>query len=352
MSVFTGATQRDSQAVQSTASRLRLHGDTLYEVSDQAGSGGALYVIDATDPVDIVLLGQLGPYNSLLKHARCPSERLGDIVCVVAHNDGNGRLACVNVADPAAPAIVGSVLGNSPFFGVQDCFRSGNTVFSVGNNLTATNVADPAAPSVISVLSINFGRSIVPIGGGYAAISSDSGPYSVKIINISNPGAMSIVATLVLPSSFQMSSGLAKHPTAAIVYCAVTPIGGTGGGLLAIDVSTVTAPAVVYSETLATANDCVVTSDGLGLVLGGLNTLRFYDLATPSSPSLSGKWHRDDDPVGVNQNILDPGAARMMALKASNDRHLYVKGDATKVVAFDLVPKPKAGWVVGAVAIG
>lgn len=344
---YTGATQVDFLAVTATASRLRIDGNTIYQVSDQAGSGGEFNIIDATDPTNLVLLGRLGPYDGDFKHLRCPSEKVGNHVWLLAHHDGVGKLGCVDVSNPAAITKLGFVTGNPAFFGAQDCTRIANTIFTIGNQLTAVNVADPAAPSIYSSLD-QSGRSVVFIGGGHLAVSYGD-PAKVATINANNPSAMAVAGEVAVPAGFQRTNGLAKHPTQALVYCAVTAIGGTGGGLLVIDVATVTAPTVVYSEALTTMADCVVTADGKGLIVGGQNTLRFYDLApNPASPVLTGTWTRDQDPPGVNKDLLDPGAGRMLALKASNERHLFAKGDNATVLAYDLVPLMRiVGWRVG-----
>lgn len=343
----TGITQIHWADVATDSKSLRIAGTMLYSVSGTAADG-TFTVIDITDPANLVVRGTIVGAAALV-NARSVTERSGDIVCVVGHQ----TLACINVANPAAPAIVGSLTADS-YFGENACTRVGDLVFSVGNNLTATNVANPAAPSlagnVDTALGTGVARGVLSLGGGLVAVTvSTSSPYHVGIYNVANPAAMALVGSVALDPSLSQNHGLARHPTLSLLYVPCTGLSdGTGRGLAVVDFSTPAAPVVSWFTGNPTAplRDCKVTADATTLLVGGLNVIRIYDLAAPAAPSFVAQYHRDDQVAPLDKNLLDSQAFPVSF--AINDTHAFGVGDAIRVVSFAL--KLTAGWQVGSVA--
>lgn len=341
----TGATQVHWADIVANSRSLRIAGTILYSLSG-TNLDGAFTVIDIADPANLVVLGTIAP-TATLKEARSITERSGDIVCAVGHQ----TFACINVANPAAPAIVGSLTANSSYFGEIGCTRIGDHVCSVGNNLTATNVGVPSAPVVSSDLATaDIGNMVLALGGGLVAVTLGSAsPYRVGIYNVSNPLLMSEVGTVALDPSLTNPYGLARHPTLSLLYVPCAGLNdGTGRGLAVVDFSAPAAPVVRWFETTALhpLKDCKVTADATSLVVGGLNVIRFYDLAAAAAPSFVAQYQRDDQPMPLNKNLLDGNA--FPASFAINDTHAFGVGDANRVVSFALkVVAAAAGWPGG-----
>lgn len=344
----TGATQVHWADIATDSKSLRIAGTMLYALSGTA-QDGTFTVVDIADPANLVVRGTIVGAAALV-NARGVTERTGDIVCVVGHE----TFACINVANPAAPAIVGSLVANNSYFGEVSCTRIGDHVFSVGNNLTATNVANPAAPAVVSNVDTAIGngmaRGVLDLGGGLVAVTvSTSSPYYVGIYNVANPAAMALVGSVALDPSLSWHYGMARHPTLSLLYVPCAGLSdGTGRGLAVVDFSTPAAPVVRWFETTALhpLKDCKVTADATSLVVGGLNVIRFYDLAAPAAPSFVAQYQRDDQPMPLNKNLLDGNAYPVSF--AINDTHAFGVGDAIRVVSFVLkVVAAAGGWPGG-----
>jgi hypothetical protein len=341
-------TQVGSVTVDSDARSLRVDGDEAYLVSGSSTDGG-FSVLDVTDPASMSVLGSIA-LTSTLRDLRGVSQRSGDIVCCVGHNNGNGIVACIDVSNPAAPSIAGSFT-SSNYFGEADCVRVGDTVFSAGNNLSAANVATPSSPTHTSSLAmpVDIGVAIDDLGSDLLAVIETGVPPYFRVADVSNPSSMSFIGVVSL-GSLRTPRGTAKHPTADVAYVACAGSAGSGRGFAAVDVSTPTAPSVAHTETTASyeLRDCVVTADGSSLLVGGTNVILVYDVSTPTSPTLVYTYLRDDQPSPNNKNTLDSQAfPTAMALKAG-DGALVAVGDAGRVVGFVLAQL--GGWQVGSVA--
>ena len=184
-------------------------------------------------------------------------------------------LQVVDISDPMAPGIVGSVsLPDSS----TDLAISGSHVYYVGyaTGLYIVDVSDPSAPFVAGSIDMPYGTSVA-VSGAYAYVGNEL--EGLRIINISDPADPRIVGTLA-----GMSPISAVAVSGSYAYLA---------GLLdfkVADISDPASPRIVGSTDLAHyGNDMVVVGSYAYLATGNHSPkgggLDVIDISNPSAPA-------------------------------------------------------------------
>ena len=125
---------------------------------------------------------------------------LGDYAYVAAA--GGDSLAVVDVSDPSAPTIVGTLALDNFFL---DLFVSGryayviiNDFAGIINDLRVIDISNPALPTTVGTLNIDGdGLNGLFVSGRYAYVI-DGSSDDLKVIDISNPSLPAIVGTVGL----------------------------------------------------------------------------------------------------------------------------------------------------------
>ena len=108
--------------------------------------------------------------------------------------DRSAGFKIINIANPAAPVLVGSLIsGSDCAYGVQVV---GNYAYVAFGGLKIVNISHPAAPVLTGSIFMRSGY--VFIAGGYAYVPDDTN--GLKIINIANPAAPVLVGSIGLGS--------------------------------------------------------------------------------------------------------------------------------------------------------
>ncbi len=246
---------------------------TMAYVAD--GLSGLL-VIDVSNPAAPVILG------SVVTPGTARGVAVSGTVAYVA--DVNFGLQVIDVSNPAAPAILGSV--GMPDF-ARDVAVSGSVAYVADFNfgLQVIDVSNPAAPAILGSV-ITPGRALgVAVSGTVAYVADDQS--GLLVIDVSNPAAPVILGSVVTPGT---ARGVAVSGTVAYVA-------DTESGLQVIDVSNPAAPAILGSvNTPGTARGVAVSGTVRGVAVSGTvayvadseSGLQVIDVSNPAAPAILG----------------------------------------------------------------
>lgn len=268
------------------ALKLAVAGNYVYMIL--AGGTPDFVIIDISNPASPTILGSLSlpdvPQNIAVS---------GDFAYVSSQGD-NQELQIINISNPNAPVLSGTynALGTANATGV---FAVGTTVYllrisSFANEFLIINASVASSPTLVGSLNLgDSGREVV-ISGSFAYIAGGHNTQEFQVVDISNPAAPSLTASLNL---------LGTADALTIIHFGSTAIVGQGGLLRVIDVTNPAAP--VLSATLGlggTINDLALYSVDNSLVFAGTNNttaefqvINVSNLVSPilqSSANLSG----------------------------------------------------------------
>lgn len=116
----------------------------------------------------------------------------------VSSDDNAQELQIINITNPAAPSLAGTydaVANNN----ANTVFVSGNYAY-LGRTNTGTeqdflivNISNPALPTLTGTLNTGATSFEIIVAGNYAYIASSADTQELKIVNISNPATPSVV---------------------------------------------------------------------------------------------------------------------------------------------------------------
>jgi hypothetical protein len=240
-------------------------GNTAYLASPDVNAAtkrGGLYTIDVTTPTaPRMITNTVGAYDNW---AVGVSGTLGAVA-------GNSLgLKIVNVGNPAAPRVVGSLAGTIK--GVAVAGQYAYAVVVVPGNparieLSTVDLRNPAVPAIVGRVVLP-GASGVQVVGSYAYVSAVQA--GLQVVDISVPTAPRIVGKLDTAGNAQavsVSNGYAYVADETAVRV--------------IDVRTPTKP--VLRASVATPATAIVASGTRLLAVGGLQ-LKVMDIANPAAP--------------------------------------------------------------------
>lgn len=234
-------------------------------------SATSLIVADVvTNPATPAIIGTLA----------IPGIRGIAVIGTTAYVTDGSNLKIVDVANPAAPAITGSVVINAVAGGSANSVAiSGAYAYVMdGINLTVVNIANPAAPMIAATLPIK------PVGGvpgaGMIAISGTTAYVTDRVssltaVNIATPTAPVISATIATNS--------APHQLAIsgnYVYVQ------TGVGADIVNFTVPTGPVIAGNVPVSGA--VAVNGSYLYMCGGVQGGAKFFDISVPASPKLMG----------------------------------------------------------------
>lgn len=165
-----------------------------------------LSIIDISNPAIPALVGTFSPVQMGLDSPTFIGRayKYGDYCYIASLDtkgtpiDANEALVIVDVTNPAAPTLKGSISGLANFLGGRAAFPSGNYCFyasSFNNTLTIIDISNPAAPTFKSKLS--NADILGPVGvwkeGNYCYLI---GPSRFTIIDVSNASAPVVISHL------------------------------------------------------------------------------------------------------------------------------------------------------------
>jgi hypothetical protein len=166
-----------------------------------------LFVFDISDPANITLVGQI-PNDDNIGFQSAPNMmwKRGDYLFTVGEDRSFfvGRLIVIDVSDPANPFTAYTLVNDSAFDSSSEAGLLDDNILYITNNqrLTAVNINNPLAPAIVGTLTssqLGFPWDISK-GGDHIYVVNG---VAVRRVNVANPTAMSIDLsyTASLPST-------------------------------------------------------------------------------------------------------------------------------------------------------
>jgi hypothetical protein len=247
----------------------------------------------------------------------------------VVNYDGNS-LQVVDVSQPAAPAVVGSVRtqGGSKSVAVAGRYAYVANYGDNAHSLQVFDVSDPSAPVSVGSVPAGYVWAVV-VSGRYAYLT---GSQAVQIIDVGNPAAPVQVGSA--------GSGGGSALAIAGRYAYVVNFNGPDT-LQIFDVSNPAAPVQVGSATTTSYPSSVAVSGRYAYVMsdspGGVETLQVFDVSNPAAP------------VNVSATTIGNGWSFSLSVAG---RYVYVANYSTASLGLIDVSDPLHPHIVGSAATG
>lgn len=238
----------------------------------------------------------------------------------VVRNAGSNNFVVVDITNPASPTVSSTlslsgtttdvkVSGTNAYVG-----RSGGG----GPDFASIDISTPATPALLS--SITVGRTVydVWVSGNYVYAVTAAGSDELRVIDVSNPSGVSVVAFLDLPGSVNALS-VAKLGN-------FLGVGRANGELNVVSVANPLSPSVTGTVSGLTSVNDIAVGYGNYLYLADSLTSRevsIYSLANPASPSLVGGYNSLDILYGIAYDSTDN---MIIAVGSSDTQELIVVG--------------------------
>ncbi|MES2225280.1 MAG: hypothetical protein V4480_00535 [Patescibacteria group bacterium] len=259
---------------------LEIVGNYAYVVD--AGASHQLDVISIANPTAPAVVGTTSSLTNL--NGAFYIKISGNYAFVTA--TGSDRLTVVDISNPTAPAVVAS-LSDSRFSAPRGLFLVGNYAYVVGNSqgsLSIVDISNPLAPVIKGSLTdstILSGGDSLFVDGRYAYVTAGQSS-TLAVIDIASSTAPAIVGTLVDPIRM-------NNPKELLVsgnYAYVTAL--ASNALVIVDISSSTAPTIVsaLSDTTRLAGPKNLTIfDGIAYIAANSGrSLVMADITDPHAP--------------------------------------------------------------------
>lgn len=249
------------------ASAVVVHGQLALALDDND-----LEILSIADPENTVVLGNVDLDGATDLVAR------GDIAFVTGADPGSGRLAVVDLADPAEPAVSSSV--PLPLAALAVAATSGPLAVATGDGggTGALLMVDPFAVSgqpVLGSVDLPASPRDVAVMGDHALVAVRS--IGVLVVDISDPAAPVVVGS---------SEPLSPHRL--LVRDGVAYVATESPAIVLLDVTTPTSPTVLGQLAVPTTGVGLDLVDDRLVVAVGEVGLLVLDVADPTSPTLLG----------------------------------------------------------------
>lgn len=245
---------------------IELSGNIAY-IAD--GFNGFL-TVDVSDPTVPIPLGSLNTADTGIDGANMRDvELVGSIAYIAAWEHG---LFIVDVSNPAAPILLGS-LDTAGLAGNAHISGTVAYIADWGSGLIMVDVSDPTTPTLIGSFDTAGEARDVEIMGNVAYVA-DWGE-GLQLFDVSDP------AVPVLLGSLDTTSARDVELLGEIAYVA-----DMSDGVLSVDVSNPTTPVLLGTvETAGTAKDMELVGN-VAYISDGVNGLVTVDVSDPAVPAL------------------------------------------------------------------
>ena len=192
-------------------------------------------------------------------------------------NSSGGTVSVVDVSNPRAPRQVGVTATISS--GAETISVSGRYAYVVGNaGVAVVDVANPLAPVEISNLSLGTASIYsIYVSGRYAYLGGVDGSQSpILVVDISNPSALSLVATTTVDSYPQ-----AIYVSGRYAYTANL----ASGTMSVVDISNPAAPVQVATTSVGTQPHSIYVSGRYAFIANlTSHTISVVDVSSSTAP--------------------------------------------------------------------
>lgn len=297
-----------------------LVGDRLYR-----SNGGYLEVLDVANPAAPVVLGRFLAEQGVVQTV----DVVGTLAYVAVARGTpfgtRGGLLIVDVSNPAAMTLVGGVPGRS----VNEVRVVGTTAYLGAGALRLYDVSNPAAPVAQGVVTVTGGIVLsVAVEGTTAYLAA--GNAGLRVVDVANPAAPTVVGTLATLGGFA---------TRVVAAAGRAYVSVQGVGLVIVDVTNPAAPAILGSYFVDTDGQPpdnagqvrAVAVSGTTAYVGDDRGLNAVDVSNPAAPTLRGRV--DFGQSGSSQYILVDGGRVFVGSRYQGVRVLNVTAPTPTVAA-------------------
>ena len=221
-------------------------GKYAYAISNASSS---LNVIDVSNPAAPTLVGSVVSTTALASAKSIAVS--GHYAYVVAN--GNNGLAVVDISNPAIPTVVGFIKDNTQLLTPVSVYVNGKYAYVAskdGNSITILDISVATNPTVVGFKADNTylnGSYSVYVSGRYAYVVSNFS-NSFATVDVGDPTNPTIVGSLIDNTILNQAQGIFVSGKYAYVIGVVNDYFGV------IDISSSTAPRMVGSYTSGSTN--------------------------------------------------------------------------------------------------
>jgi parallel beta-helix repeat protein len=259
-----------------------------------------LNIVDISDPTAPTLVGSIQDATELdyAVHAYVS----GKYAYVAAYNYSG--LTIVDISDPSSPSITGSVSSTSQLYAPRGIYVSGRYAYvptsSINNRLTIVDVSNPSSPTIVG--SIQDATQLddpqqVYVQGKYAYVAVSSGDR-LTIVDVSDPSSPTIAGSVY--HATQLNQANSVYVSGRYAYVAAI----AGDCLTIVDISDPASPSIVSSITDTNLDNVrsVYVSGKYAYATIYNARLTIVDVSDPSSPSIAGSVYNASSLNGINGN--------------------------------------------------
>lgn len=269
-----------------SGSEVVVQGDYAYMV--KAGTSN-FSIIDIADTANPSLLGSCTNPNCSLSNTLNSVVVQGDYAYITSTTNGS-ELYTVDISDKSNPRRVrtydapGNGDGRTLWIDNDRLYMTRNYGSNTAQyELLIFSLSNPSNPSLLGGLNIENTCTDVVVGGNYAYLACSDTSREFQVIDVSNPGDMSLSRryALNLPGS---SAGWALIIDGDTVF-----VGRNDGMIYSINITNPQSPSLISSYSFGgVVNKMVVIGDSILAAAGGNSSqeIQFIDISDTSSMSL------------------------------------------------------------------
>jgi len=257
--------------------KVQVAGDFAYVIRN--GGSTDFLVVNITDPVAPILVGSLNSGTTLTNIA------VSGNYAYVTSTSNSQEMLIIDLNNPLLPIVVGTynASGNANAQGVA---VSGDTVYLVrvssgDAEFETINVTNKALPVTLGTLNLIDTGNEVAISGNYAYVVSSSNTHELEIINITVPA----IPTL---AGFYDFAGSTTNAVTVVAYGDKIYLGNSNSLYIFQDTVHTTATLLGSVPLAGLVNDLVF--DGSNLIFAATSNstadFRVVDISVPASPAI------------------------------------------------------------------
>jgi|GEM_PF-2008553 len=199
-----------------------------------------------------------------------------DVDGSLAYVDALGTFTVLDVSNPSAPTVVGSVASGT-FGAASDIVASGDLVFVSYefDGLYVFDVSNPAAPTLLDSYPSSNALDVDVSGATVFLADVNAG---LRIISAANPSALTLQATYA-----------ATNLRAVVVSGKHAFVGSSLGGITVLDVGNPSLPVVVGNYAFGQSIQHMAVSGNI-LLAAGSQTAQVIDIVDPANPVLRSSY--------------------------------------------------------------
>ncbi|MFA6295976.1 MAG: hypothetical protein WC663_01340 [Patescibacteria group bacterium] len=327
-------------------------GNTAYLTTNDNGIGDEFYVLNVTNPGSITVIGSYNVNGNALSVFVDP----GATTAFIGNSQSLQQFKVIDITTPSSPTLLKSFNANgnvrSVYFannkvyltsdsGTQefqifqpntgnswDCIKQtgiydstglqdatdvnvvavSNRAYittvnnAAGNEFYILDISTPSTPTLLGSLDLNADANALYINGNYAYIATSSDNQELMVVNITNPGSLSINGSYDADSNVDATDVFVSG-NYAYLTTKVNSTVGINPEFYILDITTPTNPALTgYLEPDTNVNSVFYSNDKAYLAtIKDIQELIIVDVTNKAIPAVAGIY---DAPTGIDASAV------------------------------------------------